>query len=499
VTRIVPVLMLALLAAAGPAHGQGKVDFKGSEVFRFALHKNDLQPISSVLAFRQMDFSRTMVVLTGNLNDLDWHFWGPTLRPYVQNGGAVLIATDGPTRPELWQSFGFQITGNLLSAAPEDCYKESPDRPFVRPSPSAPAVRDALDIPSLFADVPPRGASAIATDRPSEMIIDNRRLGFQIFKLARYPETAVRPGGRQPVEPDRSTFALSIRPAVQNAADLKPRFGPGRMIVLADSGVFANGMMGVVEDPFQEEGYSFDNGNWAFANRTIQWLKGGHEKDRTHCLFMQNGDVIDQFAIPIPQVPKPAAPKIPPEVVANILLNHANGIINEKQEQDVFNQTLLRRPGLNWFLRYFLGAMTLLFLFVAFRWLTRAYRKTEPTTILTPAAQESLMPRGGVLRQRNAAQLEIGNLFEAARRRVRDRFDVLGGRPGPDGHMPPMLIANDHRDPNTLRQLVGWVWGIGYGESPVRVSPVEWDQLNITLERVTAQAARGDWSFAPEA
>jgi hypothetical protein len=496
VSRLVPALLLTLLALAPPAHGQGKVAFGGSEVFRFALYKNDLQPLSNIQdAFEPGKYHRTMIVLTGDSSELDWHFAAPTLRHYVSNGGAVLIATDGPTRDDWLPWFGFRITGERLSAPPADCYNESPQRPFVTPLPIEPGVgRQDPDLQNLFANVPVKGTAGIATHQPSEMVIGDPRGGFAITKLAQYPDTARRISDGQRVPLGRNHFAVGIRTVERGIP-----FRSGRMIILADSGVFANGMMGVVEDPFQEKGYSFDNGNWEFANRTIQWLQGGRKELRTHCLFIQDGKVIDEFAIQVPPAPKPPVPKIPPEVVANILLNHANGLINEKQEQDVFNQTLLRRPGLNWFLRYFLGAMTILFLFAAFRWLTRAYRKTEPATVLTPAARESLLPRGGVLRQRNAAQLEVGNLFEAARRRVRDRFDVLGGRPGPDGRMPPLLIANDHRDPNTLRQLVGWVWGIGYGESPVRVSPVEWDQLNITLERVTAQAARGDWSFAPEA
>src|SRR5262249_46529300 len=182
----------------------------------------------------------------------------------------------------------------------------------------------------------------------------------------------------------------SVRPA-----DLE---GGGRMIVLADHGAFVNGMMGVVPDPTQDKGYRFDNGNWAFANRTINWLQGGKPEPRTHCLFIHDGDVIDQFAVPVPQTPKPPVPNIPPDVLANILLNHSNGVINEFQEKNFFNRMIEGWLGLPRILQLFLTAVTALFLYSAFRWLLRTYRKVEPGTVLPPGVQERMMPRGSVLR-----------------------------------------------------------------------------------------------------
>jgi hypothetical protein len=102
------------------------------------------------------------------------------------------------------------------------------------------------------------------------------------------------------------------------------------------------------------------------------------------------------------------------------------------------------------------------------------------------------------MRQRTAAQIEVGNLYEAARRRVRSRFDILGGRPGPSGEMPPVLTANDLPDGPLLHQSIRWLWAVGYGETPVSISPGEWDRVNAILERLTARASRGDWSFGQD-
>ncbi|HVK11352.1 MAG TPA: hypothetical protein VM597_21455, partial [Gemmataceae bacterium] len=92
----------------------------------------------------------------------------------------------------------------------------------------------------------------------------------------------------------------------------------------------------------------------------------------------------------------------------------------------------------------------------------------------------------------------VGNLYEAARRRVRDRFDRLGGAAGRDGQMPPVLVANDVRDAELLRSAVAWLWPIGYGDVPIPVPPTEWDRVNALLERLTRRAAVGDWSFGVE-
>src|SRR5262249_16936105 len=148
--------------------------------------------------------------------------------------------------------------------------------------------------------------------------------------------------------------------------------------------------------------------------------------------------------------------------------------------------------------RMFLIVVTIVFILFALRWLRRGFRKAEPGATLTKNVQAGLLPRGGVLKQRTAAPFEVGNLYAAPRRRARTRFDVLRGRPASDGKMPPVLTANDLPDGPMIYQTVRWLWGIGYAETPVTVAPTEWDRVNALLERVTARAARGDWSFGQD-
>jgi hypothetical protein len=460
---------------------------------------NDLKAVPANAAPAILnDPTDSVIIVLGDTGNLHTVVPSDQLRRFVAHGGAVLIATNSVNLPPFggrgldlgWGlAFGIRVTGTSVTADRDHSYHGSPGQPFVKPHP-----RVALNLgPSpydLFQGVDLAGAGAIATDRPSEMEVPNQGQlrEFRVGNLAGYPDGARRLADNGPLKPEVNHFAVSL---------IAEEWG-GRMLVLANRNVFANGMLGFRESANAKEGYEFDNGNWAFARRTILWLRDRPEGPRTRCLFVEDGRVIDKFADELPKPPKPPIPDIPPDVLANILLNHSNGVINELQEKNFLNRAMEGFFGFPRIVRGFLMVMTALFLFYGFRWLARGYRKAEAAAVTGPAQQAALIPRGGILRQRTAAQIEVGNLSEAAGRRVRDRFDVLGGRPGPAGAMPPVLIATDVADGPLLRQTVRWLWEIGYGESPVNVPTAEWDRVNGLLERVTARAARGDWSFGQD-
>lgn len=487
--RIASACLLALVALAGPALAQ--VPSKGSEFFRFALARKQVKPITQHAWLNETQLHQDMmVVIIGDTSNIATHFPGG-LRDFVDRGGAVLIASNKPhnprfgNRPDDWRAtLGFTIVGNDLNAAPGTGYEGKNDRPFVKP-------RDRVNLGSpspfdLFNGVEGRGKNGVATDRPSEMVVQGVP-PLLPKELAGYADGTRRFAG--PPLDGGGVFALSLQPNHNPA---------GRVIVLASSNVFANDMMGFKPKQDGSGDYETDNGNWEFANRTIDWLQGGFPKKRSQCLFIENGKIVEQFAVEQPAPPTPPMPNIPPDVLANILLNHANGLIREAEEQNYFNRVIESWLGLPRLVRTFLIIVTVVFILFALRWLRAGYRKAEPGATLTQNVQAGLLPRGGVLKQRTAAQFEIGNLYEAARRRVRSRFDVLGARPGSNGKMPPVLTANDLPDGPLINQTVRWLWAIGYGETPLTVVPTEWDRVNAMLERMTARAGRGDWSFGQD-
>jgi len=493
--RLSALLVLATTAVAAYGQVPGRLRHEGSELFRFALHQHKIEPLTDPDQAMH-DPPGSIIVVVGQVGQLNDLLTGGMIKSYLENGGAILIATDGPSPPpgtfgDWAQRYGIWIAGKPLTADAQNCYKRHPGRPFVRPLPRVERVGPSPF--DLFAGVTENGPAAVATDYPSEMTIDVRPLGgkYLVKYLARYPVGTRRMIDNVPLDPDRTYFAISIEPQF---ADTR-----GRMIVLADQGVFFNGMMGFVKDDNDPRGYHFDNGNWGFTNRTIEWLQGGDRKPRTRCLFVEDGRVIDQFAATVPNTGKSPIPRLPPDVLANGVLNAMNPVIDAAQDRNFFNRMVESWLGFPRIVRIFVLTATILFLLACLRRLIGGRRRPEPAAVMTPQVQAGLLPRGGVLRQRTAAQIEVGNLYDAARRRVRERFDVLGGRPGREGQIPPVLTANDLPDGPVLHHSIRWLWALGYGVTPIRIPPADWDRTNVLLERVTARAARGDWSFGQEA
>lgn len=477
----------ALFFVAAPAAAQ--IPFDGSEVFRFALHKKGLKPLSqSAEAIRVPE--KTMIVIVGDTSSLANKITSLQLRNYVHQGGALLIATDGNfvqfvAGDRGWgNAFNISINGQQLRARQQNCYGNDVNQPFVSPHMLGRPILDEQSPYHLFDGLVQADNRAVATDKPSEMKVGNPGR-FDLDALADYAPGTFYVRGGGPVL--NRTFAVSLQ-------SQQSKFG--RMLVFADDNVFANGMMGFKKDETAEQGYSFDNGNWELTNRTIDWLKRtSDDGGRTHCLFIENGNIIEQFAIPIPPKPKTPIPELPPEVMANLVLTYMNPLIDEAQERNFFNRVIEGWLGFPRLLRWFIILMSILFLFTCLRWMIRGRGKFDPRTSMTPNSQAGLVPRGGIVTQRTAAQIEVGNLYEAASRRVRDRFEVLGARPLSDGNMPAVLIAGDVPDWPIVRRTVEWLWMLGYGGQPVAVPPGDWDRMNALLERVMVRASRGDWSF----
>jgi hypothetical protein len=488
--------LLIALALAGPAAGQ-TIPAGGSEVFRFALHQKKLEPATGFEEIRSNPRGSIIIAL-GNADALNSIVRSQELRSFVLNGGAVLIASDQSNRhegfPFLTWNLEFRLTlrGDALEAPEHRCYRGVTTRPMVLATPFLNG-----DDRRLFLGL----EKPVATDRPTGLILNDGQVrlpqaapppGLDLTELAIYPPgtRSIRTG--QPLDPAANHFAVALRP---KPLGRQPGNG-GRMLVLADHSVFANGMLGFVKDETRPEGYTLDNGNWEFANRTIDWLQGGSPEPRTKCLFIENGNIVPKFAVELPPGSQPPKmPNIPPELILNWLLTNADPILNEYQDKGVFDKFLRNRPSLlRNVIRFVVIGLTVMFVLMALRRLIRGYRKPDARPLPT-AVSEGMLPRGGVARQRTDAQLEVGNLYEAARRRVRDRFDRLGGAPAGGGEMPPVLVANDIRDGELLRSAVAWLWPIGYGDVPVPVPPTEWDRVNALLERLTRRAAAGDWSF----
>jgi hypothetical protein len=485
------VALLTIGLAQAEGQGMDKLPYGGSEAFRFALHLNKLKPVSQPLDALQSP-SDSIIVISGDTSSFPVPINGARLKQFLDFGGAILVASD--TSSDAWgNQFGLQITGRRLEVFQlGKAYHHIGSRPFVKPRPGVPGAADSPF--AIFRGIEETGVHAVATDSPSEMQIGRPR-NYLVKDLAGYVDGTRPENQLLPITDANNHFAVSIQPGGPG------NIGTGRMLVMADNSVFINGMMRAHDDPNVPEGFSFDNANWRFTNQTIEWLKGGGPEPRTQCLFIEDGMVINAFAKEVPQPPSPPKPKITPEMalaIANIALRVLNDQIPRLEERDYFNRVLERWLGLPLLLRRFLICVTILLLVTAFGWLARSSRKQERAAALSPAMMSAATPKGGLFRQRTAAQIDVGNLHEAARRRIRSAFDLLGARPGSPGRMPPILTASDIGDGPMLHQTVRRLWLLGYSDQPASVAPADWDRVNALLERLVLRAAKGDWSFGQE-
>ena len=300
IARVLAFTALVLLPASSAlAQDAGKLRFGGSEVLRFALYLKELKPVSQPEDLFQNPRD-SMIVIWGDTSTLSRTLSAQQIKLFIDSGGAVLIASNSPSLG--WgNTFGIVITGRQLQSEKRNCYHEIPTRPFIKPRGGVGIPFSPFEIVKGFDET---GTHAVATDRPSEMIVRGK-VGYITKPLATYPDgTRYDPFGLRLTEAGNN-FAVSMQATAPRGN------GGGRLLVMADQGVFANGMMGVVDDPMAEKGYSFDNANWEFANRSIDWLRGGPEP-RRRCLFIENGKIVDKFAVEIPRPSRPPIPNLSP-------------------------------------------------------------------------------------------------------------------------------------------------------------------------------------------
>jgi Domain of unknown function (DUF4350) len=441
---------------------------EGTEIFRHWVFDAGYAPLRSWQEAVDQP-QQTLVIALGNLSDLQ----RGELANFIDRGGAVLLATDSH-----YVDFflGFAITGEFVSTPPgPDSYRKEPHCPVVRPIANAARHSPARIFQNLM---PP--ADPVATNNPSVLRVNPNVLRVfdkrarETWVLAGYPNSATFHDGRD-LDPEADFFALAGFGRQRSAGTR------GRFLALADHSVFINRMMG-----------QNDNSNVEFARNCLEWLQQTGAAPRTHCLFLEDGSAQTQFALPTPEQPMP-----PLDVLINTFLQHGNNLVAELQGRDAFNGVLLSNFGLSAIVRTILLGLTALLLVVGLLRLWSARTGPDPAAQLTAQAAP-LIPRGSAVRQRHAAQLEQGNLYELARQRVRDQFQFLDDVDWSVYERPPNVVVEWHvPDRRRLRKQVERFWQIGYGSKPVRVPRREWDTFDADLDNVVRAAQDGWWRFEP--
>lgn len=318
--RVLPGLAVACVSLLpAPAAAQDD-DFRvGMHVFRRLLHERRMTPLDSWQRVED-DPSGTLLVLLGRP---EWPIPSGLTR-FLQNGGAVLLATDNP-----WFSregvvlTGFGIPGERVRAW------EPEDRPRGR---FDPAKRDAdidrgkvyrqatqpdclvvepQETPglTLFWDSPlKRRPLNVVTNRGSFLDVPPEGFGLpppppEVRVLARYPVGCW--------HERRGYLRTGTTP---KAFAVGGDVGKGRLLVLADHSVFINEMM------IQE-----DTDNLDFASNAVEWLRDSGQRNRV--LFVEDGTIQKKLDVPLMQ------DEMPLRLLQIWFAETANDVMKQVQER----------------------------------------------------------------------------------------------------------------------------------------------------------------------
>jgi hypothetical protein len=400
---MVPVLVLA----GSPVHAQSHVPpEQDNHAFRLVLNQFGLQPLLGMNDLS--DPAKTIVIVFGNTGPLANIPNG--LNRFLQNGGAVLIATDFGLRNILRRDFGLSLTGTQLRAADGgETFGDSSECPLVRPA--KPAGVELFDT-----------TRPIATNRPS-----------YLNNAGRLPDLAWivgRPDGRR----SPGTFRFAVGGDV----------GIGRLLVIADHSIFINGMM-IPRD--------LENGNMQFAFNCVKWLSQDGRRDRV--LFIDEGTVVKNFDVPLQTLPD--LPLGPVEL--------ANVVIAAAENENLFNRFILEQFGRSRVLRGWLIGLTVALLLYGLYRLIRGGYQPDPHVLPVVSCMSPNGRARAVVDQRREEQIAAGNYAEAARDLARAALADLGYDPIGPATADSLSMRIDAHWPvrGALAKRVRFLWSIAYG------------------------------------
>jgi hypothetical protein len=508
-------------------HGGQSYELR-TDAFRRLLFELRFQPLRT-FAELQANPGESLFILLGNPNCLSKGYFPEGLRSFVEQGGAVLIATDMKTQGEEGENLsklaGVTVTGETLVvrqvirrryfhySSQHFLYNNQGFCPFVEPieytnpfGTMAPLLSMGSR-PELFRRFgqSEQPLDKVATNAPSRLVRSGRWLPSGIYPLAKLPMICQ----DEKIDLDPSDDAGGLRFVDEKG----PLFavggtvGKGRALVLADHSIFINRMI-----------LPRDNDNLPFTTNCLHWLRGGVSTplealqaarsdaqlgngmnnldqlvgQRNKVLFWDDGRIQDNFEVPLKRMP--ATPSLPSEsaIVAAI-----DKTIAKLEDSDALNRAILERidnlpGGRDRVIRSAVVLLTwaaLLFLGYRFLWRTR-YRTELAVPLLSNAIREH-EPNVSLLDQRRRALLRLGNVWEMGHRLARECFESFGV--SLTSATPPRVL----RAPGSrwqrwrLNRRVARLWRLARGDEPTPLSPIALKHRLRELEELKTALANG--------
>jgi len=477
----------------------------GSELFRGLLSFHKIEPLKAG-ELRNADYSKLIVVVMGlpTRNDpkLDLSFH---VRETLQAGGSVLLAADGSGPLASYfprRQSSLALTGETVFEPDEShALVENGWCPFARPT--TPSPLDLLlwerqkQSPgpewTLFA-----GLNRIATNVPHALRLPSRPTRYDRYALARFPSGSLVGG------PAGDRLA-SDRALAVGSSGVEPNEEPFRCLVVSDPSIFTNQMMAVNLD---NTGPGTDN--LAFANNVAQFLKANG--DRTKCLFVENGRMIEKFddvqfaASPLPDMPPLPIPPLPSPLdpgVQSKLTDFVNNSVDRWQTKDGPNGTVVGRPardqrvtGVLAFLAVLATAVIVLLKMRALRW---SSYKGDVLPVPTDTGRVVSSGPPGTVARRKEELLQGGNYTGPVSEYLKEFF-VGRGYVVPTGEIPKKLpkVTITGGDSGTLRSQLKALWEVAFDPKSKPVGFTRWKELEPMIAAVKRAAEADRWRFAPE-
>ena len=449
-----PLLALALLVLVAPtAASQDPVySLGGPELFQAWLRVAEVEPYTVDELARGIDARKSILVVWGTSRDraanADWMSYA---QQFLSEGGAVLIAShEGWHFQRLTRGLAdIRITGDRL----EGDGGPLPIR-FMKP---LPAPFNELVAPEVAGLAP---LEQVWDTSPSTIVMHERAGPFQQV-LGRIAD---------------SPFAFAV-------GGVGPRDNPYRFLVYADQHVFSNGML--VNSPE----------NFRFAGNTVRFLRGPEQRSR--CLFLDHGRVVNEFPLEFSTPPMPDVPVPLPSwrKLQSLLADGANRVMDRLETDDTLNRKVLGRDPDSRMAEYLLTLAMIGAVWAVIHLLRKVWRSRQPADPVLTTSRVGGPPASSVLGRRGEELLRRDNLLELAQAEVRDLFRSTGAPDMPGAELPP--IEYPHGRSRTLEEQLRRLWQLGYGTDHPVLRSARWQEFEATVAAVREAAANGHWRFAP--
>jgi hypothetical protein len=476
---------LALLPAALPAQDDS---FRtGTHVLRRLLHERKFKALTEWKDAVE-DPERTLLILLGKPVDAQkqWSWRVPGgLRAFVDNGGAVLLASDqdAGSNGEVGAVFGYYPMSERVSAWRPGTDGEGaiPNKFIYRGMQSG--LRECIIVepttekdPPLFRD----NKLGVVTNKPGVLWPFGEHVP-DVRVLAQFPRgcwytSPPRPGSRWPVishDTEKSRpFAVSRE------------VGRSRLLMLADHSVFINEMV------LQETNRQPDNGNLDFTYEAIEWLR---DNRRDRVLIIEDGEIQSQLDAPLSVDPnalrrllRAATPSMN-DFILDVQEKHKQEHHLDETLIEGVNQVTGRFPFRgNRAQNYYLVLIALAVIGLVLFGLTRLVRAThrgnltQAFTAFGAGEHSAESP----LTMRESSALAREDLREYAREAVREWFIAIPGCPAdPRGVKSPRIDSHGGWWARSrLRNEVRALWRLANGRPVPRMSQKQFSKMLARLE-----------------